>query len=86
MRYFVLPALLGLSACMSTIPEDGRGSVYQFNSETVTIRGGFDASRGAAKPTPQMIEQAREVCPNATYLSANPTPSDTYTFLYLFRC
>lgn len=79
-------APLALAACMSTVPEHGRGSVYAYNGETVTIRGGFDASKGAAKPTPEMVDQAKGVCPGAKYLSATPSPTDNYTFLYLFRC
>jgi hypothetical protein len=85
----VLPAaavlgLASLAAC--TVPETMRGSVYQFNGDSVTIRGAFSQDGTPARPTAAMVEQAREVCPNATYLSANPTPDDVYTFLYLFRC
>lgn len=83
MRLYACLAALALTAC--DVPDDTRGSVYQFNGDTVTIRGQFQPGE-IAKPTSAMVAQANEVCPGAQYLSANPTPSDTYTFLYLFKC
>lgn len=80
-----LAALTVIAAC-GPIPETTRGSVYQFNGETVTIRGDFSADGTPAKPTEAMIAQAKDVCPGATYLSATPTPDDVWTFLYLFKC
>jgi hypothetical protein len=74
-----------LSGC-ATVAEDQRGSVYEITDKTVTIRGAFSLNGQTAKPTPAMAFQAREICPGATYLSANPSPTDNYTFLYLFRC
>jgi ABC-type uncharacterized transport system auxiliary subunit len=75
-----------LAGCV--LPQATQGSVYAITDQTVTIRGAFDMSlaSGPAKPTEAMIAQAREICPGARYVSANPTPSDTHTFLYLFRC
>ena len=45
-------ALLGC-----TVSDDTKGSVYQFNGETVTIRGAYDMdlSGRPAQPTPAMI-------------------------------
>jgi hypothetical protein len=83
---FATAAILGLGATACTVPETMEGSVYQFNGETVTIRGAFSDLQGPARPTAAMVDQARDVCPGATYLSANPTPGDVNTFLYLFRC
>lgn len=77
-------AAVTLSACQ--VSETQQGSVQQFNGETVTIRGAYSMDGSTARPTSAMIEQARAICPGAEYLSANPSPSDTYTFLYLFRC
>jgi len=84
----VLPTLALVAAALAAcaIPETTRGTVYQFNGDSVTIRGAFAWDGSPARPTVAMIAQARDVCPNATYLSANPTPGDQYTALYLFRC
>lgn len=82
-RAAIIAATL-LSAC--TVADDQRGAVYEITDKTVTIRGAFSANGQPAKPTPAMVAQAKEVCPGATYLSANPSPTDQYTFLYLFRC
>lgn len=86
MRYLALGLALAISAC--TVSPDTEGAVYQFNGETVTIRGAYtmDGTSKPATPTPAMVAQAKEICPGATYLSATPSPTDNYTFLYLFRC
>jgi hypothetical protein len=85
MRILALP-LIALAAC--TVSEDTRGGVYAVTDQSVTIRGVYDLSlsSGPARPTQAMIAQAQDVCPDATYLSASPSPTDDYTFLYLFRC
>ncbi len=83
MRLAIIALPVLLSACV--VPEDTEGSVYQFNGDTVTIRGGFTAGK-VAEPTAAMRAQADAVCKGATYLSANPSPTDYDTFLYLFRC
>lgn len=81
-----LASTAALAACVPA--QTTQGSVYAITDQTVTIRGAFDMSLspGPAKPTEAMVAQAREICPGAQYVSANPTPTDTYTFLYLFRC
>lgn len=84
MRYLAVVALSFSTAC--SIPNDMEGSVYEITDETVTIRGAFQPGTTEARPTPAMIAQARDVCPGAEYLSANPSPTDEWTFLYLFRC
>jgi hypothetical protein len=86
LRRIAIMAAISLSGCV--VPETQEGSVYQFNGETVTIRGVYDMTLSGkpAAPTAAMVAQAKAVCPGATYLSANPSPSDDYTFLYLFRC
>ncbi|WP_424974278.1 hypothetical protein [Dinoroseobacter sp. S124A] len=87
MRIVALAAL-GLSLAGCAIPQDQRGQVYEFTGETVTIRGAFvsTSKQRFAAPTEAMVAQAKEVCPNATYLGANPSPTDGYTSLFLFRC
>lgn len=72
-----------LTAC--TVPQDTPGSVYAFDDNSVTIRGAFQPGQTAA-PNSTMVSQAKEVCPGATYISATPSPTDTWSFLYLFRC
>lgn len=73
-----------VSAC--TVAESQQGSVYEITDKTVTIRGAFSLNGQTAKPSAAMVAQAKAICPGATYVSANPSPTDTYTFLYLFRC
>ncbi|MEQ3625975.1 MAG: hypothetical protein ABNH26_08710 [Celeribacter sp.] len=76
-----------LAGC--TVPEDTPGSVYEVTQHTVTIRGAYDMSLGGkAHPTAAMIQQAKDICPGATYLSATPSNLHEYdyTFRYLFRC
>ena len=80
----ILLAPIALAGCMS-VPDDQEGAVYAFNGDTVTIRGGWPAE-GYARPNTAMVAQAKDVCPSASYLSASPSPTDDYTFLYLFRC
>lgn len=85
MRIAYIPVIALLAAC--NIPETKEGSVVNYNGETVTIRGAYSLNTpGPAKPTLAMIEQAKAICPNARYLSANPNSGDNYTFLYLFAC
>lgn len=84
MKSSALVLALAVAGCVTTEPAT-RGSVYAFNGDTVTIRGAYTYGQ-TAKPTEAMIAQAREVCPGAQYLSANPSPTDYDTFLYLFRC
>lgn len=86
MRRIAILAAIALGGCV--VPETQEGSVYQFNGETVTIRGVYTMDLGAtpAHPTAAMVAQAKAVCPGATYLSATPSPTDYDTFLYLFRC
>lgn len=83
---FAIPVLVAVSAC--TVSQDTPGSVYEVTDNTVTIRGAYDltASGAPAAPTAAMVAQAKAVCPSAAYMSATPSPSDDYTFLYLFRC
>jgi len=71
-----------------TIPDTKAGSVYEITDHTVTIRGAYsmDGSGRPATPTSAMVAQARDICPDAQYLSATPSPTDEWTFLYLFRC
>ncbi|ARC87143.1 hypothetical protein [Rhodovulum sp. MB263] len=66
------------------VSPDKEGGVYEITDHTVTIRGAYSLDGTAAKPTPAMVEQAKGICPKATYLSA--TPFDEWTMLYLFRC
>lgn len=86
MHRSVLALPLCLAAC--AVSQDTPGSVYAFNGDTVTIRGVYDMTLSGepAAPTEAMRAQAEDVCSGAQYLSANPSPTDDYTFLYLFRC
>lgn len=83
-----LAFLLLLPACvpMQTTP----GQVTQFNGASVTIRGAGDFSLSNAgkgfKPTAEMVNQARQVCPGATFVSGIGTPDNSFTVDYLFRC
>lgn len=79
---FAVTALL--SGCV--VPEDVRGTVTQYNGDSVTIRGAFSMDGSPARPTAGMAAQAREVCPGAKYISADPASGDDYSFLYLFKC
>lgn len=84
MKHTLILSAACLAACVTTEPST-KGSVYEITEKTVTIRGTFTYGQ-TAKPTQAMITQAKEICPSAQYVSANPTPSDYDTFLYLFRC
>lgn len=86
MKRAIVLSCVALASCAPS--QDTKGTVHQYNGETVTIRGVYDMSPvpGVAEPTDAMREQARQVCPEATYLSATPSPTDNYTFLYLFKC
>lgn len=85
MRLFACLAAALIAASCGEVPQTTRGSVYEVTDETVTIRGQFQSGQ-TARPTEAMTAQAEDVCPGAKYLSANPSPTDVYTFLYLFRC
>lgn len=84
MKPLAILAAIALAGCVTTDPAT-RGSVYEITEKTVTIRGAYTYGK-TAKPTTAMVAQAQEICPNAQYLSANPSPTDYDTFLYLFRC
>jgi hypothetical protein len=86
MRVLALLSVSALVVSACTVADDFEGSVYQFNGETVTIRGAYSMDGSTARPTSAMIRQAKDVCPGAEYLSATPSPTDEYTFLYLFKC
>lgn len=75
---------IALAGCVTTTPAT-RGSIYAVTDKTVTVRGAFSQGQ-IAKPTEAMVAQAREICPGARYLSANPSPTDYDTFHYLFLC
>lgn len=81
-------AVLILSGCVPA--PDTPGVVTQMNGASVTIRGAADMSLANAgngfKPTPAMIEQARAICPGATFVSGVGTPDDNFTADYLFKC
>ncbi len=85
-----LLAILLVSAC--AVPEDRQGTIYEISEYTVTIRGSAGMLTGPARPTQAMQEQAREICPGAEYLSANPLSTDygagitIVSWLYMFRC
>jgi hypothetical protein len=83
-RIVAFPAVLLLLGCV--VSPETEGSVYEITDRTVTIRGAFSMDGTIARPTQAMIAQAKEICPTAKYVSANPSPSDNYTFLYLFQC
>lgn len=87
---FATLAAAALAACTPT--QDTRGELYEVTDNMVTIRGAFDMSLGnagtPAAPTAAMVAQAREVCPDAQYMTAVPSNLHEYdyTFLYRFRC
>ena len=85
-HHLIFTLSLGLTAC--TVPDTTKGTVHQFNGNTVTIRGTFATDGSPARPTPAMIEQAQKVCKDAQYLSATPSNINEYdmNFLYLFKC
>ncbi len=82
----VIIAAALLAGCVPT--PDTEGQIVSLTERTVTIRGAYDMSLSGkpASPTPAMVAQAQEVCPGARYLSATPSPTDDYTFHYLFQC
>jgi len=81
---FLIP--LALAAC--TVPDDQPGVIYEITEYTVTVRG----SSTYSGPTQAMQAQAKEICPGAEYIAANPYVLDYgagmifYQSLYLFRC
>ena len=91
MKHLTLAVVIALIAGCTPPPET-RGDIVALTDRTVTIRGPYDMSLGAfatakrPEPTPGIIAQAREVCPNAKYLSANGDTGTTDTFDYLFQC
>lgn len=82
-----LLAPLALAACVMTDP---KGVVVAYNGQTVTMRGPVDLSPAAfgkpAVPSPELVAQARDICPNARLVSTTPTPGDSPTMDYLFLC
>ena len=89
MKRLALLALPLLAAC--AVPPETRGELYEVTDNMVTIRGAINTNilvAGEAAPTPAMIAQAREVCPNAQYMSAAPSDLHQYDmdFLFKFRC
>lgn len=82
---------LPLGALIACAPSpEQRGTVTQINSASVTIRGVGDYSLGNIgnqwQPTPAMVEQAREICPNATFVGGTADPDRDFMVDYLFRC
>lgn len=66
------------------------GVIVAINDKSVTIEGNGDfslknAGRGF-KPSPEIVAQAKEVCPKAKLLSALGTPDARFRVNYLFLC
>jgi hypothetical protein len=66
------------------------GVIVAVNDRTVTIEGDGDFSlRNAGKgfrPSPEIVAQAKEICPKAKLLSAIGTPDGRWRVNYLFLC
>jgi hypothetical protein len=85
MKHFGTAVLIGLLGACSSY-QDTPGAVSQVDDRgrlTVSATKPFGRQ---PEPTARMIAQAREVCPNAVYISARPSTADFNTFEYLFRC
>lgn len=81
----LLPACVGPTS-------DMRGDVVAVNDRTVTVRGLAGVSMlnpEMPTPTPAMIAQAKEICPNAEFLSSQFVDEDVPLEIqadYLFLC
>lgn len=89
MKLFAGIAVLALAACTPT--QDTQGQITEITDHMVIINGPVDmniANAGPATPTAAMIQQAREICPGAQYLTAEPSERHQYdwNFDYKFRC
>ncbi len=73
-----------LSGC--TLPEDFKGGITQISDHTVTVRGAYNMDGSIAHPTQAMIQQAKDACPTAKYLSATAVIGSSDFFDYLFQC
>ena len=67
-----------------------QGVIVAINDKSVTIEGNGDFSLKNAgkgfKPSPEIVAQAKEVCPKAKLLSALGTPDSRFRVNYLFLC
>lgn len=86
MKLNPLPLAIAVTITGCVVSDDTEGSITQISDRTVTIRGAYSMDGTPARPTSAMIRQAQAICPGAKYISANPSPTDYDTFLYLFQC
>jgi hypothetical protein len=90
----LMAGLIVFSAACSPVTDETPGSVYRVTDSSVTIIGPYAKKsmdhlytpHDVAQPTAAMTAQAREVCPNARFVSASPSTVDFDNLLYLFRC
>ena len=75
---------MGLLAACAPVTQDTPGQVVLRGDEVIIV-GPVKHGRAAA-PTNRMVEQAKEACPTARYVSARPSLSEASKFDFLFAC